>query len=687
MGGEGEVVRQLLSPRSVVVIGASDQPGKLGTNLVQNLKKFQGDVYYVNPRRARINGVQAYDCVEAIEGQIDLALVLIPVAQVPVAIEQCARAGVRTAIILSAGFHELGTQGGELKDRITKTAKASGMRLLGPNCTGVLNTASRLNACMVMLPEVHQGELGLFGQSGALLGGLLWDYCELDGLGLGQVVTLGDKIDISELDVLAYFMGECDIAVAAGYVETFNDSRDWLALCNEFTKSKPLILLRGGRTEIGRQASWSHTGRLASPSKVFDTALDDAGVTQVDDFSTLLGYAAGFDYLRRFPGPKRRIAVATTSGAVGVVLADQIARANLEMASLETVTIDEIVTKGLAGVGFSPTEQIDLELPGERVGLTRAVCDCIEILSNDSEVDVIVLALAALGHFADFDPQAVANVCRRSAKPVFVWPYGRNDLKTAWKRALGQVTRVSADVEALASCIGAYENWRARCHSISSSNVELTAPVLPSDTTLLDESDLRQRLATCSLPFVEAKVVVDQSDLGKAALAVGYPVVLKHLLPGQTHKTEHQSVLLDVKNESELLLGASRMKGGGRWLIQRMITQATEAFVGVNRDPLLGPIVSVGMGGVLVELLGDVKSKPAVLDVPQAEALILSTRLGRLLEGYREIAPRDLGALAAMLVRVGQIACETPELVELEFNPVMVLEKGVLIVDARAQFQ
>ena len=243
----GAVVHKVLNPRSVVVVGASDQPGKLGTNLVHNLESFPGDVYYVNPRRAEVNGVRTYATVEAIDAELDLALVLIPVEHVAGAIEQCARAGVAVAIILSAGFHELGEQGEALKQDILATAKTSGLRLMGPNCTGAINPGLPLNACMVALPEVRVGRLGLFGQSGALLGGLLWDYCELDGLGLGSAVTLGDKIDIAETDVLEYFLDTHDIDVAAGYVESLDDPQGWLGLCSRFTKTKPLILLRGGK--------------------------------------------------------------------------------------------------------------------------------------------------------------------------------------------------------------------------------------------------------------------------------------------------------------------------------------------------------------------------------------------------------------------------------------------------------
>ena len=683
------VVRKALTPRSVVVVGASDQPGKLGTNLVNNLESFPGDVYYVNPRRSEVNGVRTYSRVEAIDAEIDLALVLIPVEHVSGAIEQCARAGVAVTIILSAGFHELGEKGDTLKRDIVAIAKASGMRVMGPNCTGVINTALPLGACMVTMPEVGRGRLGLFGQSGALLGGLLWDYCELDGLGLGNVVTLGDKIDVGETEVLEYFMGADDIDVAAGYVENLDDPPGWLDLCAKFTKTKPLILLRGGQTSIGMQASWSHTGRMVRASQVLDAELTEAGVTQVNDFPTLLGYAAGFDYLNRFPGAKKRISIATTSGAIGVVLADHVARAGLAMASLDDKTIERIVGQGLAGPEFTPTEQIDLELPGERVGLTRAVCECIEILSGDPEVDVIVLALAALGHFADLDPIAVAEVCRDCAKPVFVWPYGRNDLKTTWRRGFGQTLRVGANPETMVGCIGAYEHWR-NIRTASSTPVVKTAEPPPSTAgELLDENDLRVRLAPWSLPFVDARVAAHQGELAAAASELCYPVALKHLLPEQTHKTEHQAIALNIGDESALLAAGSQMDRGGRWLIQTMVQDATEAFVGASRDPELGPIVSVGMGGVLVELVDDVKSRPAPIDPTLARELILSTRLGRLLQGYRGNPRGDLEALAQLLVQVGKIAIELPQLMELDLNPVMVRApgEGVVLVDARARIK
>ena len=683
------MVHKALTPRSVVVVGATDQPGKLGTNLVRNLESYPGDVYYVNPRRTEINGARVYPRVEDIDAELDLALILIPVEGVPGAVEQCARAGVAVSIILSAGFHELGDQGNKLKRDIIATASTHGMRLMGPNCTGAINPRLPLGACMVAMPEVGPGGLGLFGQSGALLGGLLWDYCELDGLGLGRVVTLGDKIDIGETEVLEYFLSCADVTVAAGYVETLDNPPAWLNLCARFTKTKPLILLRGGQTRIGMQASWSHTGRMVRASEVLDTALADSGVTYVSDFPSLLSHAAGFDYLIQFPGPKKRVAIATTSGAIGVVLADHVSRAGLEMASLAPATVETIIAHALAGPDFTPAEQIDLELPGENIGLTRAVGECIEILAGDDEVDVILLALAALGHFADLDPVAIAQVCRNTSKPVFVWPYGRNDLKTAWRQGFGQALRVSPNPESMAACVGAYERWRCHTGKSPEHNTPEPPPLDLPTGELLDEGDIRERLAGWTLPFVEAAVVEHRSELADRAAALGYPVALKHLLPGQTHKTEHQAVALNVAGESDLLTHCARMDRGGRWLIQTMVDDTIEAFVGVSRDPELGPIVSVGMGGVLVELLGDTKSRPAPLTPKTAHDLILSTRLGRLLQGYRGHPAGDLEALTGLLVKVSEIATEWTQLIELDLNPVMVRAPGdgVVLVDARARAQ
>jgi acetyltransferase len=239
----------------------------------------------------------------------------------------------------------------------------------------------------------------------------------------------------------------------------------------------------------------------------------------------------------------------------------------------------------------------------------------------------------------------------------------------------------------MAACLGAFERWR--CHHVESASVENDEPEsIPSPPgNLLDETDLRERLKQWSLPFVEARIVERKSELASAAADLRYPVVLKHLLEGQSHKTEHDAVALNVIDESELLAQSTRMDRGGKWLVQSMVDGAIEAFIGVSRDPQLGPVISVGMGGVLVELIADVTSGPAPLDADAARNLIASTRLGSLIAGYRGARPGDFESLVGLVVRVSQIATEWTELVELDLNPVMVLEvgEGVVIVDARAR--
>ena len=679
----------MLSPRSIAVIGATDQPGKLGATLVGNLQTFRGDVHYVNPRRSTVLGRDCYSRVADIGQDIDLALILVPFEAVEASLNDCARTGVRAAIILTGGYHEAGASGRASKQRIEALAVKSNLRLLGPNCTGVANPSAGLNACFLSVPDVPAGSVGLFGQTGTLLGGLLWDYRELNGGGVSQIVTLGDKLDLNELDVLEHFEHAQSVDVAAGYVEGLVDARAWLEQCRRVARKKPLILLRGGITVSGASAASSHTGRIVSASSVLAQQLDTAGITSVTDLPALLEYAAGFEHLIAHAGAKSRVAIATTSGAIGVVLSDLVDSAGLEIGELDATTVDEIKACGLAGVEFGPTEQIDLELPGEQVGLTRAVCQAVQVLSEDENVEVVLLALAALDHFADFNAHTVAVACQAARKPVFVWLYGRDELKAAWRKGFGRSLRVSSSPRAMVECIGAYQRWRRYAHDCVAPRRAPAAPPSRDDDDVgcvLDEADLRELLHEWRLPFVDARVVVGDQELPQAAGEIGYPVALKRLHSTLSHKTESGAVTLDIADASSLLCCASRNRLPGRWLVQKMVLSSIEAFVGVKHDPQLGAMISVGMGGILVELLDDVASRPAPLDQRSALELIESTRLGHLLHGFRGQPGGDKVALVELLLRVSELALGRPDLAELDFNPVMVhnVGEGLTIVDARA---
>ena len=536
-------LRAFLAPRSVAVIGATDRDTKLGAALCRNLLDYPGPVHFVTPGRETVFGRPCYRDIGTVPDAIELALAIVPICALEAAVEGCAAAGVPALSILSGGFHELGPAGRTLKSRLAATARAAGMRLLGPNGTGSYDTTSALKATFMSLPPIPAGGVGLFGQSGALLGGLMWEAVTGGTLGLAAAVMLGDKLDIDEADVLRHFAGRADVRAVAGYIEGTDDARGLIEATWLCAATKPVVLMRGGVTEQGAETAFSHTGRLVRPSRALDGSLTLAGALLVSDLRELLGLAGALDYLSRFPGPLRRAAVATTSGGCGVVLVDHLARAGVTPAAYAPATLSRLAQAGLSGPEPSATEPVDLEIPGERIGLTEATCQAIEIVGRDRQVDLLVIALGAFDHFSDLDPARVAAAAAATGKPVFVWPYGRPDLKDAWAPALRDGVQIVASMAAMARALAAWGDRNA-----SRPDATTPSPVVPG--CVLDGAALAARLP--SLPFAAGESVPigagDRAALAAAAARLGFPVALKLRLPDAGHKSLRGALALDLRH-------------------------------------------------------------------------------------------------------------------------------------------
>ena len=672
-----------LRPHSIALIGASDQAGKLGNALVRNLADFEGRLFYVNPKRATIAGQPTNPTVCAIGRKVDLAAVLVPVDLVEAAVEDCLAAGVKGIIVMSGGFHEWGEEGEALKTRLRARLEATGTRLLGPNCTGIMNHGHRLLVTFIGPPALRGGGGALFGQTGTILGGALWEGCGTLLYGIGQVITLGDKLDLDECDALEALLADPDVTAIGGYLEALDQPRRFLELVRGGAAQKPIVLLRGGTTERGARQALTHTGRLARPGHALADSLALAGVLSAEDLDDLVASTKALAYLAAYGPLGGPLALASTSGAASVVASDRLAQAGLALASLDEACLATLKAQDLLGGGAGAEEIVDLEIPGERFGLTEAVCRTVKTLASVPDLGAIVLFLAALDHFEDFDPAAVGEAARLSGKPVFAWCYGRADLKARWADGFAGAVQMVPSIASLVRVLAHYRDWCGQAPQAS--------PVVQAGegASHLDEAELRDRLAPEALPFVEARVVADRRDLVEAATGLSYPLVLKRLSPGVSHKSEAGALALDLRGPVALEEAAADLQARlpeGRWLLQSQ-ARGVEAFLGGSLDAALGPVVTLGSGGREVELLEDCVSLPAPCDAALVEKSLDRTLLARRLAGLRGAPAADRAAFVALAVAFSRIIAEWEDLQELEFNPVLVGNRGegVLIVDARAR--
>lgn len=686
------------TPRSVAIIGATDAPGKLGAALVANMESYGAPVYYVNPGRDEVAGEKAWPSVKDLPETVDLAVVLVPASRTVKVVTECVEAGVPGVLIESGGFVEGGEKGRQWEEQL-KALVGRGTRLWGPNCTGIVNNLTGMKATFMGLPEVKQGRAALVGQSGILAGGLLIEVGETDAFGVSAVAALGNKIDVNENDVLAHLANDPRVGVVGCYLETVDRPRALVELAREMCREKPLVLLRGAITDSGAQAGLTHTGKLVKPNYLIGRNLERSGVTLADDFMDLINKVRAFAYLNGRAAPER-FAIVSTSGGAAVALIDQLSQVGGKVAELEEGTLERLREAGVTGEDHAPNQPLDLELAGEIHGITHVLSSSLKALSADPNVDGVFLIQGALDHFADLDASAVAEALAGTDTPVFTWLYGRRALKQKWMKALHERMAFFNSLARGVRSVTAVRRWQEWVRSEEALPEEEAAeplvelPPPPGGRTVLHEGDLRELLAGLELPFVNGRFVTSVEEIEGAARELQGPLVLKAQAAQALHKSEFGAVVLGLESGAAAAEEAARiaaslpepMGEGDGWLLQEMVDGAFEVLLGAGNDRDLGPMVTLGVGGFLVEVLGETASGLAPLTRSDFDELLGETKLGMLLRGVRGQRPYDVDALWRLTRRVGEIVASNPQIREIEFNPVMVLPEGqgVRIVDARA---
>jgi acetyltransferase len=674
------------------VIGASNR--NIGNFVVGNLLLgFQGAVYPVNPNYKEIEGFPCFSSLEDIPHPIDLAIVLVPASSVPSVLEACAVKGIRRVIIESAGFAETGEEGLALQDQCVAIGKQNGMRIWGPNCMGLVDI-HRKHFFTFMHPGVREegllpGRISLIVQSG-MMSAIFLAELGRRGIGIAKACSIGNRADVDECDILEYLLKDPDTEVIALYLESIPRGRLFAQIAG--SSAKPIVLLKGGRSKAGALAAKSHTYSLSGNSRLLNSVLEMEGVTLADSIYQMMDLANTLALIPHV-NPPCRTAVLSLSGGAGVLACDALESHGVPVAQLSEQT--QKAVGEVFPVWMPVANPIDLFASVGLHGRDVVFDHTISAVLEDANTDVLLIHFVAGLDERILDLDALKKKADRSEKAVFFWLMGRREGCERFRqkaRTLG--IPVYDDVPRIAECLVAASRFRA--HKLSLRTVHVNAvppspdfpekPPFPSGEKIWDEFDSKKFLSGWGIPVVEERLVRSLSGAWKAARQMGLSVVLKGLMPGEVHKTEHGLVHLGIMDKTllESAYHVVREKVGprGRILIQKEVKADYELIAGFIRDNQFGPCVMFGLGGIFSELEPDVVFAMAPLDREWALKLIGRIRGKRLLQGFRGMAPLEKDTVVDILVRLGNAGIAYPRIEQIDINP-LVVSKGIpLAVDA-----
>ena len=669
-------LRPFFEPSSVAVLGASPRPGTIGGELFRNIVAggFTGDAYPVNRSGEPVAGIEGYSSIEDVPGPIDLAVVCLPAAVVLEASEAALAKGVRALCVISAGFAEAGPEGADLQERLLTLIRAHGARLLGPNCLGISSRAVSLNATFA--PDAFPpGSIGFSSQSGALGLALLEEATSRE-LGFSSFVSVGNKADVSSNDLLEYWEEDAGTSVVLLYLESFGNPRRFGRIARRVARTKPILAMKSGVTSAGSRAASSHTAALAGSEAAVSALFRQAGVTRCSTLQELVDLAS---LLSTKPATRgRRVAILTNAGGLGILCADACDAAGLEIPELSQATQDALAS--VLPSEASIVNPVDMLGSASAEGYERA----LPLLLADPAVDaaIVIFVPAARVEIEDV-AAAIARAGSGSQKPIL-------PVLMAAKRAPGSFAYPESAARALGSAAERAE-WLRRplgaALEIESVDSHAGAAIVStaldrSDDVWLEPGEVRGLLAAYGIRMVDEITALDPDLAASAATDLGFPVVVKTAEAG-AHKTETGGVALDLADESAVREAATKI--GGPVLVQPMISGGVELLAGVVQDPVFGPLVAFGPGGVFAELIGGAQFCLAPVSDVDAQTLVHGGKTGPLIAGFRGRPGADAAALIDLLGRLSRLGEERPEVAELDLNPVLGLEKGYVVVDARVR--
>ncbi len=687
-------MRAVFAPRSIAVIGASRRPGQLGNEIVRNLigTGYQGSLYVVNPNATDVESVPAFPSMAAIKGEIELAIIAVPAAFVESVLDDCIAKHVSAVVVISAGFGEIGAEGRVIERRLLQKVRAAGMRMVGPNCMGVLNTDPevRMHATFAAaFPPA--GNVAMSSQSGAL-GLAVLDYARSLHIGFSTFVSVGNKADVSGNDLIQYWADDPRTNVILLYLESFGNPRKFVEIARRVGRQKPIVAVKAGRSVGGARAASSHTGALASSDAIVDDLFKQSGVIRTDTLEEMFDVAS---LLATQPLPKgSRVAIVTNAGGPGILAADACDAHGLELAQLSPDTTAQL--RALLPSAASVGNPIDM-IASATADQYRAA---LRLLLADDEVDsVIAIYIPVLATEA----AAVASAIQSCAKEA----NGKTLLATFMGTAgtpmpLDPVPAFpfpERAVQALAAATH-YAEWRAmpvgaavRFNDIDHLRLRtIVDGALERGGGWLAPMEVAAMLKATGIDAPAITFTRSAEEAMEAAICIGFPVALKAYGPELLHKSDVGGVKLALRDKSAVYTAYEQLESalGDRMtgaVIQAMAPDGVEMMIGVTRDDAFGPVIAAGAGGTLVELLDDVSFRLLPLTDADPEAMLGGLRSMKLLRGFRGAKPADIAALRDAILRVSALLEICPEIRELDLNPIKVRESGALTVDARIRVE
>jgi len=691
----------IFEPKSVAVVGASDREGSIGHAILRNLLKggFQGKLCPVNPRYEAVQGIQAYASVTAIGEPVDMAVIATPIATVDSILRECGEAGVKGAVIISAGGKETGSQGRDLEGRIAEEARKAGLRVIGPNCLGVVNTQGKLNATFAGQMPLP-GKLALVSQSGAICTAIL-DWSINEHIGFSHFVSIGSMLDVDFGDLVDYLGNDPRVSSILLYVESLVNFRQFMSAARAVSRLKPIVVLKSGRSGAGARAASSHTGAMAGEDAVYDAAFERAGIIRVDSILQLFDCA---ELMAKQPRPRGpRLAVITNAGGPGVMAADALANYGLEPAVLNAETLRKL-DEALPPF-WSRSNPVDLLGDADAERYRRAVEICVEA----REVDALLIVMA---------PQALASPTGVARELAGTLKGRRISVFTSWmggagadegRRLFNEASIPTYDTPEQA--VRAFQYMYRYGRNLEA--LQEIPPKLPEalrfdrdgarplverglerDNGLLTEKESKDLLSAYGIRVNVTEVASSEEEAVELARSMGFPVALKVHSPDVVHKSDAHGVELNLRRPEGVVEAFRRIEAGVRAYdprarfegvsVQPMVESCDyELILGAKRDKDFGPVILFGLGGVMTEVFRDRAIALPPLNRLLARRLMESTRIHRLLTGYRNRPAANMLLLEETLIRLSQLVTDFPEIVELDMNPVVLVGEDLWAVDAR----
>jgi acetyltransferase len=696
-------LEKLLAPKNVAVVGATEKPGSVGRTIVWNLlsSPFGGTIYPVNPKRDNVLGIKAYPSLAAIPDTIDLVVIVTPAASIPALMQEAADKGIPSAIIISVGFKEVGPEGLAREHDILAIAKENGMRIIGPNCLGVMNTTSGLNATFAS-GMARKGNVGFLSQSGALCTAVL-DWSLTNNVGFSVFASLGSMVDVDWGDLIYYLGDDPNTQSIVIYMETIGNAQSFLSAAREVALEKPIIVIKPGRTECAAKAAASHTGSLVGSDAVLDAAFRRCGVLRVDTIEELFAMADVLDKQPLPQGPKLNII--TNAGGPGVIATDALLMNGGELADVSTATLDKLNT--FLPSAWSHGNPIDIlgDADPERYAETLTVVNA----DDHSDGTLVILTPQAMTDQLE-TARTLVKRFKQGEKPVLASWMGGNDVSVgrdilnqagiptfdypdSAAKAFSMMWRYQKNLESLYETPGYRDQDTLALVDTVGLSAKLST-IAATGLTTLTEAESKELLRAYDIPVTPIQQANTADEAVVVAQGMGYPVVVKLHSTTITHKSDLGGVKLNISSDDGVSTAFSDIQmslahhgcadGFEGVTVQPMVSlKGTELIIGSSYDPQFGPVVAFGAGGTLVELFEDVAFGLPPLNSTLVRRLIERTKIAKALKGYRGKGPINMAELEALLVRFSYLVINHPQIKEVEINPLLASETGLMALDAR----